>query len=126
MASLAITANGSVFAGLMGDGVFFNDATATSVAEEADGPPSEFQLEQNYPNPFNPSTTIRFSLAQRAHVSLRLFDAAGREVAVLMNEEREPGSHEVLFEAGSLPSGLYIYRLQAGAQTAARKLVLVR
>lgn len=73
--------------------------------------PDVSQLFQNYPNPFNPSTTIRFSLLQRGHVTLKVFDVLGREVANLMNGELNPGEHSVVFDAKSLPTGVYFYRL---------------
>lgn len=70
-----------------------------------------FTLEANYPNPFNPQTTIRFGMQEAALVSLKVYDMAGREVASLVNGPLAAGSHEVTFEAGSLPSGRYLYRL---------------
>jgi hypothetical protein len=74
--------------------------------------PTEYSLDV-YPNPFNPTTMIRYGLPQRAVVSLRVFDALGREVRVLVDEERSAGVHEVRFDAVGLASGMYIYRLQA-------------
>ena len=69
--------------------------------------PSGFQLFQNYPNPFNPTTTIRFSLPQRSHVTLKVFDVLGREVATLVNRELNPGEHSVVLYASKLASGVY-------------------
>ena len=68
----------------------------------------------NYPNPFNPQTLIRFTVPATQHVTLHVFDALGRRVAVLVDEVRSAGAHEVAFDASSLPSGMYFYRLQAG------------
>ncbi len=86
-----------------------------------------FQLSQNYPNPFNPSTTIDFSLPERAMVSLKVFDALGREVAVLLNESREPGAHQVVFNAkGTLSSGVYYYTLQYGSVSQTKKMILAK
>jgi len=86
--------------------------------------PNTFSLEQNYPNPFNPSTNIRFRIADRGFVSLKVYDILGNEVATLVNEELTPGEYEVKFSAKggsafggnaySLPSGVYFYQLQAG------------
>ena len=75
--------------------------------------PSVFALEQNYPNPFNPSTTINFSLAVDSKVSLKIFNVLGQEVASLLNGQMSAGSQEVSFDASSLNSGVYFYRLEA-------------
>lgn len=90
------------------------------------GAVTEFSLGQNYPNPFNPVTTIRFALPEKSDVSLRVFDAQGSEVAVLASGTREAGRHEVQFEASNLPSGVYIYRLEAGNYRESRKLMLLK
>ena len=80
----------------------------------------DFRLDQNYPNPFNPSTTIGYSVGVVSHQSsvassrvlLAVYDLLGREVTVLVDEKKEPGSYEVKFDASGLPSGVYLYRLQ--------------
>jgi hypothetical protein len=87
---------------------------------------SEFRLEQNYPNPFNPSTTIHFSLPQRALTALRVFDVNGREVATLVNGELRSGEHVVVFDAKNLPSGVYIYRVQAGNFVEQKKMEVIK
>ena len=80
---------------------------------------SKFSLSQNYPNPFNPSTTIKYSIpsvenANFRSVQLKVYDVLGREVATLVNKEQQPGNYEVKFNASSLTSGVYFYRIQAG------------
>lgn len=80
----------------------------------------------NYPNPFNPSTVIRFTLPQDGFVTLRVFDLLSREVATLVNEHRTAGTHQVLFDASVLPSGMYFYRLEAAGVSAVQKMVLAR
>ena len=85
-----------------------------------------FQLEQNYPNPFNPSTTMRYVLPQRADVSLVVFNPLGQKVATLVQGEQEAGGHEVRFDATSLASGVYFYRLRAGDAVQTRRLLLLR
>ncbi|GIW91303.1 MAG: hypothetical protein KatS3mg109_1735 [Pirellulaceae bacterium] len=100
--------------------------TITSVGVSLESIPSAFVLHQNYPNPFNPTTTIRFSLPQREHVTLKVFDVLGREVARLLDQELEAGEHTVVFDAGDLPSGVYFYRMQAGAVVQLRKMEVVR
>lgn len=98
----------------------------TSVEQIGLNVPESFSLAQNYPNPFNPSTTIEFSLPSAERVSLRVFDMLGREVAVLVDEERSAGNHRVTFDARSLPSGTYLYSLRAGTSQEIRKMVLLK
>jgi hypothetical protein len=88
--------------------------------------PSGFALLQNYPNPFNPSTTIRYGLPSRSHVTLAVFNTLGQQVATLLDGEVEAGFHEAVFDASGLASGVYLYRLTAGSYVETRKLVLVR
>lgn len=98
----------------------------TAVEEEGSAMPASFSLSQNYPNPFNPTTTIRYNVPQRSEVRLAVYDVLGRCVETLVNAEKLPGHYEVTFDASSLPSGVYLYRLQAGNFTETKKLVLVK
>ena len=88
--------------------------------------PHEFLLQQNYPNPFNPSTTIRYGLPSRSHVTLAVFNTLGQQVATLVQGEQEAGYHDVHFDASGLASGVYLYRLQAGDFVQSLKLTLLR
>jgi uncharacterized protein (TIGR02145 family) len=88
--------------------------------------PAEYLLEQNFPNPFNPATAIRYALPEAGQVRLEVFTAAGQRVAVLAEGERAAGWHSATFEGGSLASGVYIYRLQAGGLVLTRKLLLMK
>lgn len=90
------------------------------------GLPQEFALAQNYPNPFNPITSIEFSLPQAGHVELKVFNVLGQTVSTLVDGFETAGVHRVEFDAGSLPSGIYFYRIShsEGAQT--KKMVLVK
>jgi len=73
--------------------------------------PQKFLLEQNYPNPFNPETVISYQLSVISYVSLRVFDLLGREVAVLLNEVKGPGTYSITWNAEGFPSGMYLYSL---------------
>ncbi|MBI3111003.1 MAG: CHRD domain-containing protein [Ignavibacteriales bacterium] len=101
---------------------------ATSVERtDHDVIPVEFMLDQNYPNPFNPATTITYRLARTGTVSLSVFNTLGQLVATLVDGLQEAGIHNITFEAGSLPSGIYLYRLTAGGATVqAKKMMLLK
>ncbi len=86
----------------------------------------DFQLEQNYPNPFNPSTSIAFTLAKASEVKLLIFNALGQKVATLVNGRMSAGQHKVIWEARNVPSGIYFYKLETGAFSQTRKMVLMR
>jgi hypothetical protein len=97
--------------------------------EEAETPgssPSSFHLEQNHPNPFNPNTVIRYHLDSPARVSLRIFNLQGKEMLTLVESEQSAGDHAVHFHPRAFATGVYVYRLQAGAQVASRKMILLR
>ncbi|MFI5252299.1 MAG: choice-of-anchor V domain-containing protein [Bacteroidota bacterium] len=96
----------------------------TGVNEEHS--PRAFQLAQNYPNPFNPSTVIKYQLPAQARVILMVYNMLGEEVAVLANEMQTPGAKEVSWNSGSMPSGMYFYRLTAGNFTQTKKMLLVK
>ena len=98
-----------------------------SVEREVGGAPENFSLSQNYPNPFNPSTQIKFGISEASNVDLRVYDVLGREVAVLVNNEYlSAGSYITKFNASNLASGIYVYRLTAGANTVSRKMQLLK
>jgi len=85
----------------------------------------EYDLYQNYPNPFNPMTTIQYSIKVRSNVELILYDILGSQVKVLVNEEQDAGYYKVNFNSGSLASGIYFYRIQAGDFVETKKMVLL-
>jgi hypothetical protein len=90
-----------------------------------------FYLYQNYPNPFNPSTKISFTIPATVSggnqfVNLSIYDVLGREVARLINEQKVPGVYEVEFNAGNLPSGVYIYRLATQEHSSSKKLTIIK
>jgi hypothetical protein len=88
--------------------------------------PTTFQLHQNYPNPFNPSTTISYDLPTRSHVTLRIFNVLGQEVATLVDGEVQAGRHEVGWNAARMTSGVYWYQLKANRFIETKKLILLR
>jgi len=96
------------------------------VDELASTIPEGFLLYPNFPNPFNPSTTIRFSLRTRGTVSLEVFDILGSRIATLIRGSMDRGDYRVLFNADRLPTGMYVCRLTVGAQSAVRKMLLIR
>ncbi|HQF44129.1 MAG TPA: T9SS type A sorting domain-containing protein, partial [Ignavibacteriaceae bacterium] len=87
---------------------------------------NNFNLEQNYPNPFNPSTTIKYSVAERSNVNIKVYDMLGKEVASLVNTVKEAGSYEVNFNASNLASGMYVYTITAGNFTSSKKMMLMK
>ncbi len=92
--------------------------------------PDEFVLEQNYPNPFNPTTKIRFTIpnvgSELAQTVLKVYDILGNEVATLVNKEISSGFYEYEFDASSLPSGIYFYKLTVGEFNSVKKMILIR
>lgn len=88
--------------------------------------PFEFALAQNYPNPFNPNTVISYSVAAEGNVTLKVFNAAGQLVNELVNAEHQAGIYNVEFNAASLSSGVYFYRLESNGFTATNKMILIK
>jgi hypothetical protein len=88
--------------------------------------PAEYSLSQNYPNPFNPATNFELRIANFGLVTLKIFDALGREVATLVNESKAPGVYRLTWDAATLPSGIYFYRMTTRSFTETKKLMLLR
>jgi hypothetical protein len=129
LAVLSLAATGeTLLAGAFGGGVWQRPLAemSTPVVEPEVRFPLRIELAQNFPNPFNPTTVIRYALAQRSFVSLKVFDVAGREVAVLLEGKAAAGSHSVHWNAAYLPSGIYFYQLSTAAGTATKKLMLLK
>jgi hypothetical protein len=97
-----------------------------SSVEEGTSQPRQLRLEQNYPNPFNPETTISFMLSKGEEMSLRIYNLRGQMVASLVEGWRPAGEHQVRWRPQGLAAGIYIARLEAGAFTATRRLVLAK
>ena len=98
-----------------------SDNTKTGTMESAD-----FRLAQNYPNPFNPVTKINYYIAMPTEVKLTVYDVLGNEIALLVSEFESPGAYSVDFDGSNLPSGVYIYKIEAGTFSAVKKLLLMK
>ncbi len=105
---------------------FVIDNTVDVERNTQDGIVSTFSLDQNYPNPFNPRTMISYQLPTGSFVTLKIFDVLGREVTTLVNEWKDAGRYKVEWKGENQPSGVYLYRLQAGSFQETRKMILLR
>jgi hypothetical protein len=88
--------------------------------------PAQFSLSQNYPNPFNPSTKIKYSIPEKSEVQIKVFNVLGEKIKTLVNEEKPAGEYEVEFDGSTLPSGVYLYQLQAGGYISVKKMLLLK
>jgi hypothetical protein len=125
---LSLAPDGRLY-GAGGAGIYRTvNPIVTGVQHFSNDIPGEFRLEQNYPNPFNPTTKVKFQIPnlKPQTVSLKVYDILGREVRTLVNENLQPGSYEVTFDASGLSSGAYLYRLTAGGFTQTKRMVLMR
>ncbi|CUS97018.1 T9SS type A sorting domain-containing protein [Candidatus Chrysopegis kryptomonas] len=86
----------------------------------------KFDLSQNYPNPFNPETNITFSVPFKTNAKIEIFDLSGKKINTVVDDVFEAGTHTIKFKANGLPSGVYIYRIQAGDFSSARKMILIK
>ncbi|HTY11467.1 MAG TPA: endo-1,4-beta-xylanase [Bacteroidota bacterium] len=98
----------------------------TTVKANRSEVPAEFGLGQNYPNPFNPSTVISYQLPINSFVTMKVYDLVGREVRTLVSGWKNAGTYSIQFDASSLPSGVYFYRIQAGNFASVKKLILLK
>ena len=88
--------------------------------------PETYNLNQNYPNPFNPTTTISYSIPENEYVTLSIYDALGKEVAVLDNGFRTAGNYSHTFDASALSSGMYFYTIRSGNFVQTKKMLLMK
>ncbi len=100
--------------------------TLTEVKDYSNKIPDEFSLSQNYPNPFNPTTTISYTVPKASFVTIKLFDMLGKEVVILVNEEKQDGTYNIRFDGSKLSSGIYFYTMQAEDFVSTRKLILLK
>jgi hypothetical protein len=108
--------------------VFWSDSTKllVPVRDEKNILPVIFNLDQNFPNPFNPATTIRYSIPKVSKVQIKVFDVLGKEIRILVNEEKPAGTYELTWNAANLPSGVYFYQIKAGEFTGTKKMILLK
>lgn len=123
---LIITDDDYLLAGTSWGGVYRSVNKTTSVENSFTEIPNSFFLEQNYPNPFNPTTKIRYQVSAISHVSLKIYDVLGNEIAILVNEEKPAGFFEINFDAADLPSGIYFYQIRSGNFSETRKMILLK
>lgn len=114
------------YAGTYGASVFKTFRSVISVQNISNSVPARFSLYQNYPNPFNPTTKIKFDIPKTSKVNVVVYDLLGRKVAVLVNEQLNPGTFEVRWDASNCPSGMYFYKITSGDYTDSRKMVLIK
>jgi len=117
---------GMPFSGSAPDLGCFEYSASLSVSSNSSARPNDFHLFQNYPNPFNPSTTIVYQVAAHGLVMLTIYDALGREVVRLVNEEKPAGMYTAVWDAGQMPSGMYFGRLTSNGEQQVRKMILMR
>ncbi len=106
--------------------VGFNTSGFVAIENSGTTIPDEFSLSQNYPNPFNPATVINYQLPVTSNVKLSVFDVLGKTVSVLINESQNAGNHSITWNAGSFPSGVYFYKLEAGSFISNKKMILIK
>jgi len=106
--------------------VDYNGAFSYSDIVEVEFTPETFFLDQNYPNPFNPTTKIRFSVAEDGFVTLKVFNALGKEIKTLINKNLAAGQYDINFDGSDLTSGVYIYQLNADGKNITKKMMLLK
>lgn len=99
---------------------------ATAVGQNTSNVPAAYSLSQNFPNPFNPTTQINYAVPQKSHLSLKVYNLLGQEVATLFDGDRQAGHYTATFDASNLTTGVYFYRLKADNYTITRKLILMK
>src|ERR1035437_3811964 len=122
---VALTINelkGAVIKGI----VYGDTSNIVGINDKYPAHPDKFVLSQNYPNPFNPTTTINYSIPKAGNVKLTIYNVIGSKVATIVNEYKQAGNYSVQFNAGNRASGIYLYRLESGNYSAAKKFILLK
>lgn len=121
------TCGAVVYAGFGPTNVYYDgECLITGIQPTNNEIPSVYSLKQNYPNPFNPNTSIVFSIPKTGLVTLKIYDVLGNEIATLVNENMTPNNYVVTWDASSVASGVYFYKLVSGNFTDVKKMVLVK
>jgi hypothetical protein len=107
-------------------GYWYSVNVFVGLVREDDQYPKRFELYQNYPNPFNPVTKIKYAVPKATHVRVEIYNVLGQRVRTLVNEEKQPGFYIVDFNASSLASGFYIYRLEASGFSSVKKMTVTK
>lgn len=123
---IALNSSGYLFAATYGNGVCKTINSTIGVKNISNEIPKEFSLSQNYPNPFNPVTKIKFAVSELSFIKLKIFDIAGNEISVLVNDELKPGIYETDWDGSNFSSGVYFYRLETNKYSKTRKMVLIK
>ena len=109
-----------------GDSGVVYSVTTTGLSDDVNTLPEGFYLGQNYPNPFNPLTVIQYGVPEKARVMITLYDVLGRELVRLVDEVQDPGVKNITFDARSLSTGVYTYRITIGKFTESKKMVVIK
>jgi len=127
-ASIVTWSDGRIDGGVYAQDITLNGTLGiiTGLGNPAVETPGEFTLMQNYPNPFNPSTNISYRISKNSFVSLKIYDASGKEVAALVNSEQASGIYNINFNASTFASGVYYYKLTAGDFSDVKAMVLIK
>ncbi|MHB8581590.1 MAG: T9SS type A sorting domain-containing protein [Ignavibacteriaceae bacterium] len=125
ISSIDEDSNGDIYIGTVGQGVYILNINTLDVKIDQNLI-TNYSLSNNYPNPFNPVTTINYTIAVKDFVTIKVYDLLGKEIATLVNEEKNSGSYSVEFNASKLSSGVYFYRMQAGGFVETKKLILLK
>ncbi len=120
-----------ILRGCVVNGILYGDTSLVGVSQINTEITEKYELSQNYPNPFNPATKIKFDIpvsveTSRRDVLISIYDALGKEVAILVNQQLQPGSYEADWDAAAFPSGVYFYKLKSGKFEETKKMVLIK
>jgi photosystem II stability/assembly factor-like uncharacterized protein len=129
MSTMQLDNEGYLFLATARSGVFRTKKPVQeidTIAARIHAPPNDFVLFQNYPNPFNPSTTIAYEIPEPVHIRLVVYNALGQQIATLVAQQQNAGAFKVVWNASTLSSGIYFYRLQAGEFVETKKMVVVK
>jgi len=125
--SIALDASDNKWIGTYGGLAVYKEGGIVSIRENKKNiPPNEFLLSQNYPNPFNPITTFKYAVPQQSFVNISIYNLLGEKILTLINEEKQPGNYEVLFDGSNLSSGVYFYKIVSSNFIETKKLILMK